>query len=546
MYIPITELLRSTNHQSLVRSLYRDLLRSVTKLAQVNGPKSLHHMDPQVLRQCQRYEIDPKLYINHLVGELRYEIAVQMRLPFEINAYTGSILRKRLLLGAEINEAIERAVVEDPKYLVDIIKIMVDFRAENSRKQEWRLQFLSNSDDINEVRNRKKLIIKKVIANKKLKQVTRKFSSEEWKKISAQNETLVLQRYLKHLQTRNLIPNPFLLPYTDKCYRSSSSERYPPTEVVPGSVKNAVIRSAYDLDYIESIVKPSFEYDVNKIHYLGQLDEIVNEKGPFRVTISMNNSGSFLIPLLRKKKKDPEELRRIALDIKRLTRLSNLLGAWNSPAGSKSIEYGPINRDGSITVKGSRGFDYDERMFPKHYYEEFCYQEARWEFLMDNAIGKTKSSFGDYLGLWMEPLEMVAPWLIASFKQLRLKYRVDANTLEQQQIFQSQHNAHYDTQVTRYKAIVENLTENNVFKHSDIVNADRQHKTVEDQWVAPSKNPKVPTGAPLLERRGMGKTLGDYLENVGYHNFKWGKKFVSRFKKRRYRRGKLVELEPEL
>lgn len=469
-----------------------------------------------------------------------------MRLPFEINAYTGSILRKRLLLGVEINEAMERAVVADSKYLVDVIKIMVDFRAENSRKQEWRRQYLSNSDDINEVRNRRKQIIKKAIASKKMTQNTHRFSPEVWKKTSAQNEMSVLQRYLKFLQTKNLIPNPFLLPYTDKCYHSSSSERYPPSEVVPGSIKNAVIRSAYDMDYIESIVKPSFEYDINKIHYLGQLDDIVNEKGPFRVTISMNNSGSFLLPLLRKKKENPEELRRIALDIKRLTRLTNVLGAWNSPVDSKSIEYGPINKDGSTTVKGSKGFDYDERMFPRYYYEELCYQEARWEFIMDNAVGKAKSSFGDYLGLWMEPLEMVAPWLVASFKQLRLKYRVDANTLEQQRIFQSQNNAHYDIQVKRLKTIVEELTANNVFKHSDIVNADRQQKTVQDQWVAPSKNPKISTGAPLLERRGMGKTLGDYLENVGYHNFKWGKRFVSRFKKRRYRGGKLVQLEPGL
>lgn len=541
MYLPIPSLLQSSIHQSLVRSLYRSLLRNSAKLARIHGPQNLHHPNPQVLRQCQRYELNPKLYLEHLAGELKYEVGIQVRMPFETNAYTGNVLHQRLQLGVEMDEALENVILKrDNDSLAHLIQLVVSFRSEIHKKQAWREQYLTHSDTINEVRNRKKpaLFVKRLETrslrkNQKLKE-SRRLELPRHQSISRANELLVLQRYLKSLQTDNLIPNPYLLPYTDKCYHSTSSETYPEQKLVPGATKMSSIQSAYDMEYVESIIKPSFEYDINSTHFVQSLDEIVNNKGPYPVTLSMNNSGTFLVPLLRRHNTNAMELRRIALDIKNLTRLTSLLGAWNSGPNQKSIEFGPINRDGSITVKGSQGFGHDERVFPKYYYEDLCLQEAKWEYLMGSVSGKdSKMKLKEYVAEWMEPLDSTTPWIKRRLTNLQNRYLVNAKMFERQRLLQGKQNAHYDKQVARYRTLMKSLGANNVFKHSDLVNADRQKRSLKQQWVAGTKNPKIPTGGPVLERRGMGKTLGDYLEEIGYHNFKWGKRFVSRFKRRR-------------
>lgn len=576
MYIPTLNLLESLIHKKLTLSLYRSLLRNLADLKTTEPiPETLahkHELGPNLRKEVKKIAIDSKLYKEHILFEILYGVKHEFRTPVEINAYTGNILRKRLLSGTQLDETLTRLTHKDNIVYswIDLIQIIVDYRSTKHQEQIRKFDKDSKFSLLNEVRNKRKdpLFIKRVDSKLNRRNSSRvmyhTLSSKEKERFlrdqrheSHSNSSSLLRRYLKKLQTDMDIPNPFLLSYTPNNYHAPPDAMFSSADIIPGSTKHSVMESAYDMDYIDSIIKPSLEYDINKYHFLDALNNIVNEKGPYKVKMAVNNSGSVPIPLMRYPNQKLGKLTKLALNIRRLNHLTNMKNAWESKGGDPPT-HGQIFKDGSYAIKYSRGFGFEERMFPKQYYADLSIAEAEWEFLIDNATkdntsdGKTPEGNGPlsksnvnrkgtrskdfYIKEWMQPLSDVSNVLQEKIDSIHQKHKVTESLLKEQSFLQNMQNIHYNRQAKKLKVLLNDLQRNNVFKHSEIGNFnDRVLKTFDVYLnnykpVDRTKRNKFPIGIPMLERKGMGKNLGDYIDEIQFHNFKWGKRFSKRIK----------------
>lgn len=548
MYIPVSELLLSPTHRSLILALYKSLLRNIRHLPVPHQTSNqIEHPHREINRELQKLRNDPASYRKLLKTELEYSLQEEFKTGVPHNQFIGDILYKRLKRGVDLDEAL-LAVKEsnEVKNWLVLLEKLVHYRLKRFRDQVWRGQNVEKMIKINERRNHNKSGLRHVSIkgpNKRPKNYNKLNPNEKLDRLastldeSRANSWMVLCRFLKLSQQQSLIPNPFLLPNVTRDYNVKTDDLFSPSQILPGSTKMSIMKQAYDMEYVNGIIKPSLEYDINKRHYLEKLQQIVNEKGPQLVRVRMNTAGEVAIPIVNIPTNNTDKLREIALDTKWLVALYNTERVWNSLRNESLSKCGQIFLDGSVAVKRSGGFGLDERIFPRWYYDDLVEGEAIWEFIMNKAgndlvKSNDQKEYESILQSWMEPLDITPIVLKSKFNQLRSRHS-DRKTLNQaQEENQHKQNSHYDLQVRRLKGITDSLEKNRVFKHSEIVNPDKVTKTY-NEYLEKAKTPTkktFPSGIPVLERIGMGKTLGDYIDDQDYHNFKFGKTFKPRFK----------------
>lgn len=456
MYIPIRQLLDSTAHRELVFGLYRALLRSVRQLAKLKVPENSE--------EWGKYSVDCTQYVRHLQEEARYAVAHEMRLLLPRNMHAGTVLRRRLDSGVRWLEAVGSQDWDE------VVRQVLEYRSAVFEQQVFRLQYLEKEEEINLVRNRRKdqLTVKRMISRKARRDYFQRLKEpQETEDKSESNTRTVLRRHLSLLGLGASPANP----------------------------------------YVRAVIKPLLEHDFNVVT-AGDLAHSVNERGPYPVKINMNNSGPYLVPILTHPRPNRAKLQRIALDIKRLVRLVSLMNVWELDPDTTFTHHGSLHPDGSVLVKGSRGFGTNERVFPMYHHTELGVAEAEWELTLQRQAGGEvdQRTYDLHVDLWLEAVRETKSYLRGEYDMLKARNRVSLSLFETQKRLQHVHNARYDVFCRKLQRLTTLLAENNVFKHSDLVNPDR-----------------VTSPKPGLHLRvGMGKTIADYLEEAGWAHFRWG------------------------
>lgn len=474
-------------------------------------------------------KIDPQMYRQYLSLEVKYTAQDEFRAACGRKA---SSLRDKIEFASIFSEQLNlvNQADGDEKSWKSFLEHIIAYRKRAFRGQEWRAENIERKDELGAansspsrwLRKRRAWEMARISARKarERKENCNKLKLLKDEKYSAH----LLRRYLKTLQLRKQIPLPHLLPYTpiDHQYTTNTPSA---SIIIPGSTKKSAINAAYDSEYIDSIVIPGLEYDINQHHYLEDLRKIVEDRGPFKVQINYTGAGPTPMPYIRMPYRRHRAMKEIAMDIKKLVLAMRINEIWkmgesNSPTLEVKL------KDGSYAVKGSNGFGEEERMFPQSYY----YDLAIWEDYIEHMLKKkVKKPLGPSLEdkvRWTAFVEDTAVVLREQVNFFFQKYRyLKSNAspmLAIQEVLQKKQLEHYNNQVQNYAAVVELLNRDRVFKHLEIVNPRAVKTTYKDY--------NGDDGVPHIERVGMGMQLADYLQEKGYRFFKWGMKFDKRFR----------------
>ncbi|KAG7193871.1 uncharacterized protein KQ657_005069 [Scheffersomyces spartinae] len=424
----------------------------------------------------------------------------------------------------------------------NFLQVVLDMRNERLQGQRWRDEYLSNKKEIEAIRNPiKRLSQKKQTNGEERVKMSHYTPNQQHKLIKKQTKRSIVEaswltgKYLRQLQQQGLIPIPSKLDYTKEAYLGSLLPFESRTDSTPKSITYKTIKEAYDLDYIDGVIKPGLEYDINYHFYLKHLRLIVNEKGPYEVKIKEVSSAPIPFPYLKLPFPDSTKSRQISMDVARLIKHLRILKVWKSAVGDEKV---PENKypDGSYGVKGSKGFYLTERMFPYSYYKKWAKWEGEWESMIEEyeANSKTtaeptatKSNSESRVKEWLEFINIATNELESEWQQLRMTH-VNPDQLKQEQAaYQQQMMYHYDDMVEKYNSIVDQIHRQQIWKHSELVNRkNRVQRSLlsyleRDDNVPPSKR----QGLPENGRIQLGKTLADILADNEYHSFKMGQKF---------------------
>lgn len=535
--------IQSFAHKHSIITLYRSLIRHTNRLSTLEITQSDEECSKDVQTELFKANIDRKLYVRLLKSELFYIIQDEFRVNHKEKINNPNKLRERIVAGLELQNDLEN--IKDGEVSgVKLIEKLVEYRQQKQREQNWKAEYLKDPGEIDKSRNKDKptLLLKQIESRSKKPQLplrrykglTQKDKENRIKMElirCEENTQKLLRRYLKKLQTNHEIPIPHLLPYTPESALLPIEESVSTSISIPGSTRKSSIAYAYDQEYIDAIIKPEMEFDINKCHYLENLQSIVNEKGPFKVQIQITEAGPIPVPYIRMPYPRLNHLKEVALDIKKMMRLVRLKTVWNASGNDANITE-PQFSDGSYSVRGSKGFGENERLHPKIYYDLLAQGEGLWEYLIDASLKNDDTKdVASYVNEWSKALEDATNCIneeLTSYYQKYNKLKSSKSPLlQEQKILQHQMNVHYNEQLNRYMHIIKLIEDNKVFKHSEIVNSDTVTKSYDEYLIEnDSKTTKKnQRGMPSLERIGMGKHLGDYLDDVGYHNFKLGVNF---------------------
>lgn len=546
------------SHKSLTRAMYRALLRGLnglkSKIPKVDQADQSIHLRAEL----RKVSTSPELYGKFLTSELKYYVDGEFRK--EYSHLNEKSLHLKLVDGVNLIQALN-ATKQDPdnsKNWTGIISILVNHRNNQFLRQQWKAHYLKNRQEIDAARNRDKpSLVKKRLQSRAQSRVNLApmFSlltaNEQYKVYKNQaaeskhNAAFVVRNYLKKLQLQGRIPNPYKLPYVSDSLSKQTLNMPDPTVLLPGSTKHSVMKSAYDFDYIESILKPEIEFKINKHHHLDKLNKQVKEDGPFKVKIRSTNSGAmtahFLeLPYTRKQMKD------IAMDVKRLVRTARKSYVWNYNARNLETKMSETKVGDGYAVRDSKGYSHDEIMFTREYHEKLVDSEALWELLLEEEIIRgegrwTPETAGELTRLrrslrasWREALEISTQAIENEVHLFYEKYKVDKDhaIFKDQAKFQKEMNAVHQKRTDDYKELLATLKLHQVFVHSDLVNFNHPVTRGYDEELKSEerKKEKLRHGVPETERTAMGKRLGDYLQDIGYHAYKMGYLFAKRFK----------------
>ena len=534
------------SHRDSSVSLYRDLLRQSSRLRNLSFPKLTPNCAThEVQKEFEKAQLDPKLYMKHLKFELIYIIREEFRIKRKTIQNNAVRFRNKLIKGIELKECLE--TLANNRTAEDFSKILgmvLEHRRQVHSQQTRKTQLLMFDQELDCKGGNKppRVFRGETSRSKKASTVNRNFNrlpqKDKLERIKLEfnqcgfNGQSLLRRYLKKLQCSHKIPIPSLLPYTKSIGNCALPELN--SLVYSGSTTTSSIWAAYDMEYLESILKPSLEYDINFHYYLEKLKTVVEKKGPFRAKINVTQAGIVPIPYIETPFPRLDVMKEIALDIKKLMRLIKVLSVWHSLPYDTTITE-RHNRDGSFSVKWSKGFGTDERMYPRYRYEQLARDEFLWELLLE-AYEKHLFKGLEIEKLeenpWLEYVESTSHQLQSAVNSYYQKYnqmrRRNSKLFTDQKDLQHQMNVHFDDLLMSYNNLARHLKGLGICKHSEIVNSsDLVNKTYfsylsDNDKIIPRKKRQ---GMPLIERLGMGKKLGDYLDEYGFHSYKWGMKF---------------------
>lgn len=534
------------SHRDSVVSLYRDLIRQLSRLRNFSFPKLAPNCATyEVQKEFEKAQLDRELYMKNLNFELSYIIREEFRVTRKKIQNNAVGFRNKLIKGIELKECLEtlgkNRAVED---FSRILGMVLEYRRKVHYLQTRKAELLMFDKELDCKGGNRPMRVFRGEASKSKRATT---VHRNFNKLSAKdkvdriklelnqcgfNSQSLLRRYLKKLQCSHRIPIPSLLPYTKSIGNCALPELN--SLVFSGSTTTASIWAAYDIEYLEAILKPSLEYDINLHYYLEKLETIVEKKGPFRAKINVTQAGIVPMPYIETPFPRLDVMKEIALDIKKLMRLIKVLSVWHSVPNDTTITE-KKNRDGSFSVKWSRGFGNDERMYPRYKYEQLARDELLWDLILE-AHEKRLFKILEVEKLdenpWLEYLELTSLQLQIAVNFYHQKYKKmktrNSKLFTDQKHLQDQMNLHFDNLVMSYNNLVRHLRGLGICKHSEIVNTPHLANKTYSSYL--SENDKIiprkkRQGMPLIERLGMGKKLGDYLDDYGFHYYKWGMKF---------------------
>lgn len=551
------------SHAALLRAMYRQLLRGLEVTRRLPVTVSSRSVSPTLAlyRELVKAEKNPVLYGEFLTSELRYRIEEEFRTQ-HLRVNERSLLMS-LVTGEKLITLLDE-VKKDPLNSTTwnaIVEILVEHRHSEMQRAQWKQSYLRSKPEIDRAREKdldpltaKRLRFARLRTLDQEEKFTSLSASQRRKALKAaiassrDNGHTVVRNYLKKLQVNGRIPNPYKLAYVPASLTSQTPFMPKEETLIPGSTRHAVLDAAYDLEYVESILKPEVEFSINHHHYMADLERIVEQEGPYKVKIRSTNAGVMLANFIRLPFNRHQLMQEIALDVKKLVRAARKAFIWNLGPGQK-LEKAEKKLGEAYSVRGSKGFTVSEYMYPREYYEKLTNAEAEWELLME--LERLKAKYGPdivvnpkfKLGFntlarsvfadWNEPLEEATKLVNDEVSQYYDKYKVDRDSpiWDDQMKFQLMMNDSFKNTVSRYTKLLAKLEKDRVFVHSELYRpslvTQNYKRTMAKEEKKTAKNKH---GLPELERTGQGKTLGDYLEEYGFKAYKMGYKFAQRFR----------------
>lgn len=557
-------------HQALLRSMYRRLLRGFRKLESAVPVLDTNSTadSPALHRELVKAAKNPQLYGEYLWSELKYRVDEEFRQDHaKINERSlyDSILMAELLIGYQQQlaapEAKQGAKESKAATWHAVIELLVSLRQKEHERNQWRLAYSQNRREIDQKREKdtdaltaKRLASYRERSTGKAEIFSELPATRREKALrgaiaeSHNNAAYVVRNYLKKLQLQGKIPNPYKLPHVPASMSMQMANLPKDDTLIPGSTKTVVVDAAYDPDYIEAIIKPEVEFKINQNHHLACIEEIVTEKGPYQVKIRHTNAGIMKANFIRLPYTRYDDMREIALDIKRLMRAIRKQFIWNlKSANAAGVPEKKLGM--GYSVRGSGGYSSAEIMYPREYYEELASQEADWEIRMfleehkskhgadsvssNLAREKAQKLAKDAHSSWRQALNVSSRAIDEEIQLFYQKYKVGKNDpiWQQQALLQREMDDKFETTLANYADLLANLEADRVFMHSEIyrngvINTDYQKLLTEEEH----KDAKKRHGLPEKERKGYGKKLGDYLEEMGFKGYQMGYKFAQRFR----------------
>lgn len=527
-------------------SLYRGIIRGIAKLKKYIPVIELRlGIDPNLHNELTKAQINPQLYGNYLLEEIRFltKEAFNKRLTNK----NRTIIYNRVTKGADLIELLKHINGKDAEHWTRLIKYLVDFRSEKLRQSLWGKDFDKNRDQIEQgllkdMPSIKARRISSEMNRRKARVKHTPFDSlssgarTKHYKIEAEtseiNASKVMKAHLKRLQRLGMIPNPFKLPYVTSLESFLLMNQPDQKYGIPGSGKSSIIRKAYDEDIINTIMAAEVEHRINEKHFLGRISNVVNKRGPAKVKIVVTNAGAMPASYLRTPRPKHKFMKAMAISIKRLMRCIRKQYIWGLTEATENAVSEAKHGEG-YSVTGSKGYSFEEIMFPREYYEKLAVDESIWEFLMEKEAQKESGPdsrtflLDRILKSWSESLDIASASIDKEMLLYFEKHRAITSKLrKKREQVQRSANMYHETVVKKYRKILTLIEKENVFLHSDLYNVKKTPQITYKRGLKADTKSKDKWGLPLSEK--LGYTLGDYLVSVGLKGFRMGNNFKKR------------------
>lgn len=532
----------------MLRSLYRNILRGISKLKNRSPVTTLNSNQPSNLAlEIKKNQLDPEKHKDFLLSEIRFLVKEAF---MDENTNNSVNQLRKISRGTNLIAALGEIQNNDGLSWNHLISLLVEFREQQAKESVWRQNFLNDQDVIKQGVFKGKpsaLVKKKLSESRRLKAQIfsapfRSLSSsertKEYKKqvaLSNVNASKTMRLHLKSLQLLGLIPNPFKLPYLSLLKPYLLLTQPQQAHLIPGSAKSSILKRAYDQDIVKFVLGPELEHRLNEKHFLGKIEHIVNRRGPAKIKIIATHSGAMPIHFLRTPRKRLNFMKMVGVDVKRLMRCIRKRFIWNLSEG-KSHTVSETKHGEGYSVVGSRGYSFDEIMFPREYYQKLADEEALWEYILDgqsNVKGTSKDTrsvtLNQILHEWTEALEISTIMIDQELEQFFKKHKAITKDLRTQRAkVQIEANRFHERKVIKFSKLLETLKKNGVFMHSDLYNnrlpaSSRFEAMLKSEGSLPMK---LRRGIPTREKPGM--LLGDFLLASGFKGFKMGQIFKKR------------------
>ncbi|KAI5956792.1 hypothetical protein KGF54_000409 [Candida jiufengensis] len=495
------------------------LVRSVNELKQrIDYQRSICQLYKELLQKSIQLKKQSTLPKNNIIS---LELKVGLYVNFTKRYTNPYLITQALLKGIRLNELLEESIsTKNWQPLQDFIELEHE---EYWKWQQRRTSYLQNIEELKDktidnlrgtaksLASSKRKSRKEEISPPTNELEFNQYTAKGFEKAKSHGQSLIL-RYLNRLQYDGKIPNPHLLPYTEETL-VTSGDNYDQKHIIKGSTQK-IINEAFDKEYIESIIIPGLEYEINNFE-IEKLTKIINEKGPYQAVAKQTNAGIVSMPFIQTPFHDAKYRKKLAHLIRQQIKWFRIRKCWET---TENLNEENLHPDGSYSIKGCRGFGDDELMKTRKYYEKLAEGEEIFELFCEIEKRRSKGEdTSEEIDLsefdWCSELDIVSVYIESKLIDI-LKKSKEIDLSKHQTKLQDQFDKEYISKIKRFDELLNQLKRDNVFKHSEIVSPPNTESL---------KNNLPPLNKfPIEERFGRGKKLGDYLKANKFKSFEFG------------------------